>query len=115
MSSSDASRRIRPGNPGTSGQTLRESFDATASAPIALPGRVQLAGVNQPEVYVDIRCTAACHVVFGGANLDAATNDDALFVPEDGWVSMLLLNTDTHCSVKGDSGAGDLYVWLSGD
>lgn len=112
---SDASRRIRPGNSGAKGQTVKQDFTSSSTAAVALPGRVQAAGVNQPEVYVDMYCTAACHVVFGESSVDAATNADAIFVPEMGWVSVMLLNNDTHFRCKGDSGSGSLYVWMSGD
>lgn len=111
----DASRRIRPGNSGAKGQTLRQDFTSSSTAAVALPGRVQAAGVNQPEVYIDMYVTAAAHIVFGETSVDAATNNDAIFVPEMGWVSVQLLNTDTHVRVKGDSGSGTAYFWMSGD
>lgn len=115
MADNTVSHRYRPGNSGDVGQTLRTDFTVTSTAAIALPNRSVAAGENNPERYVDFYTTAPVDVVFGSATVEAATNNDALFVPEMGYISFMLTNRDTHYRIKGDAGSGTTFTWFSGN
>lgn len=107
--SAAAADRVRPGAPG---ETIKFTFTSTASAYQSI--RAPVTHEQKVPKYISIKCTVACHVVFGGVDVGAPTNGDALFEPTDGWQDVMLLSTDTGFRVKGDTTGGDFYVWFSG-
>lgn len=110
LDSASAADRVRPGadNP-----CVKFTFTTGASAFQTLrPAYVTLTD-KAPAVYVSVKVTANCHVIFGDANVRAATAADPLFEATDGWQDFMLLPGDTGFRVIGDTG-GDIYVFLSG-
>lgn len=106
-----AAFRFRPGGPGLTaglpGSVIKFSFTNAASAAQAL--RAAPGGVG----FIELKTTAACHIVFGDAAVGAPTNSEFLLEPTDGWQAFVVAAADTTFRVKGDSASGDLYVaWL---
>lgn len=109
MDSAAAMDRLRPGAPG---EVIKFTFTAASSTAQAI--RAAVAQQNLAPLYISLKVTADCHVVFGGAGVGAATTGDALFQASDGWQDMMLLAEDTSFRVIGDLGGGSLYIWKSG-
>lgn len=110
LDSASAADRVRPGadNP-----CVKFTFTTGASEYQALrPGNTAPTD-KPPAVYVSVKVTANCHVIFGDANVRAATAADPLFEQTDGWQDFMLMPGDTGFRVIGDTG-GDIYVFLSG-
>lgn len=110
LDSASAADRVRPGadNP-----CVKFTFTTGASAYQALRPAYVSKTDKAPAVYVSVKVTANCHVIFGDANVRAATAADPLFEATDGWQDFMLLPGDTGFRVIGDTG-GDIYVFLSG-
>jgi hypothetical protein len=110
LDSASAADRVRPGadNP-----CVKFTFTTGASAFQAIRPTPAALADKAPALYVSVKVTANCHVIFGDASLRAATTGDALFEPTDGWQDFMLLPGDTGFRVIGDTG-GDLYVFASG-
>lgn len=108
LDSASAADRVRPGadNPCT-----KFTFTTSASAFQTLRTAPPLEK-NAP-LYVSIKVTANCHIIFGPAALRAPTAADALFEPTDGWTDFMLMPDDTGFRVIGDAG-GDVYIFASG-
>lgn len=122
MAASDlasAADRMAPGIPGTCIKFTFTSADSgwqdiTFHKPAADAAGFQ---VGQGALYVSVKTTAAVHLSFGSsiASSTAVTNANApLFEAADGWQDMILRPDQTQFRVKGDSGGGDIYIWLSG-
>jgi hypothetical protein len=108
LDSASAADRVRPGadNP-----CVKFTFTTSASAFQSL--RTKPSQEMNPPVYVSVKCTANCHIIFGAAAVRAPTTADALFEPTDGWTDWMLLSDDTGFRVIGAS-AGDVYIFFSG-
>lgn len=111
--------RIRPGNirtlPLGAGQTMQpgEVYKFTFAVTASLFQQIRNPG-GVPQ-YVSLKTTADVHVAFGANNADVVdpTIGNALMQPGDSWQDWALLPTDTGFKVKGDTGAGDIYLVLS--
>lgn len=110
LDSASAADRVRPGadNP-----CVKFTFTTGASAyqQIRVPNPT-LTDKN-PALYVSMKVTANCHVIFGDVNVRAAVVTDPLFEITDGWQDFMLMPGDTGFRVIGDTG-GDIYVFSSG-
>lgn len=106
--------RIAP----TPGGAVKLGFTVAASVATAIPFHVTtpLGGfaTAQGALYISIRVTAPCHIVFGDLSVADPTNSDALFDVGDGYQDFVLTPSMTHFKVKGDTGNGDVYIIKSG-
>lgn len=108
LDSASAADRVRPGadNP-----CVKFTFTTGASAFQSL--RAAPALDKAPALFVSIKVTANCHLIFGNAAMRAATAADPLFESTDGWQDFMLMPDDTGFRVIGDTG-GDIYIFASG-
>jgi hypothetical protein len=109
LDSGAAMDRLRPGSPG---EVIKFTFTSGSSAAQAI--RAAVAFQSLAPLYISVKVTADCHIVFGGLLVGPASNADALFQAGDGWQDMLLLSDDVAFRVKGDVAGGDIYIWRSG-
>lgn len=110
LDTANAADRVRPGADNTA---VKFTFTTGASAyqQLRVPNAV-FTDTNPPQ-YVSVKVTANCHLIFGPANVRAATVNDALFEITDGWQDFMLMPGDTGFRVIGDTG-GDVYIFFSG-
>jgi len=108
LDSASAADRVRPGadNPCV-------KFTFTTSASVFQELRTAPPQEKNAPVYVSIKVTANCHIIFGPTGVRAPTTGDALFEPTDGWQDFMLMPDDTGFRVIGAS-AGDVYIFFSG-
>lgn len=108
LDSASAADRVRPGadNPCT-----KCTFTTSASAFQAL--RTAPPQEKNAPLYVSVKVTANCHIIFGPSSVRAPTTGDPLFEPTDGWSDFMLMPDDTGFRVIGAS-AGDVYIFPSG-
>lgn len=110
LDTANAADRVRPGADNTA---IKFTFTTGASAFQQIRTPNPAFNYLNPPQYVSFKVTANCHLIFGDANVRAATVNDALFELTDGWQDFMLLPGDTGFRVIGDTG-GDIYIFLSG-
>ena len=103
-----AADRYSPGGPGS---TVKVAYTTSSTAYQAL--RAVDTREKNPPIYMSIKVTSNCHIVFGDDNVGAATAGDALFEPTDGWQDFILRAGHTGFRVIGDT-AGSVYIFFSG-
>lgn len=108
LDTASAADRYSPGGPGS---TVKFTYTTSASAYQAL--RAAVTGSKNPPVFMSIKVTSNCHLVFGDANVGAPTTGDALFEQTDGWQDFILKPEHTGFRVIGATG-GDVYIFFSG-
>jgi hypothetical protein len=108
LDTASAADRYSPGGPGS---TVKFTYTTSSSAFQQL--RVADSREKNPPIYMSVKVTANCHIVFGDANVAPATAGDALFEPTDGWQDFILRAGHTGFRVIGDT-AGSVYIFFSG-
>lgn len=110
LDSASAADRVRPGSDTSN---LKFTFTTGASAYQQIRATPPSLTDKTPALYISMKVTANCHVIFGDANVRAATAADPLFELTDGWQDFMLMPGDTGFRVIGDTG-GDIYIFASG-
>ena len=107
ISADRAAERVAPAA-GSSGK-----FTFTSSASAFQTIRTATVGVKLAPVYISVKVTADCHLVFGDSTVVNPDNSSPLFQSGDGWQDFVLMPEMNGFKVKGDAAGGDLYWFVS--